>query len=81
MGSWGGGVGWRVGGGVSRRVWGGGLAVGGGGSQGGGAYARPTTLQPHAYLQEGCVSGAGLGKLPVDVVKQGLQMGCPQWLW
>ena len=28
-----------------------------------------------AYLQGGCVSGAGLGKLLVAVVKQGLQMG------
>ena len=32
-------------------------------------------LLPHAYLQGGCVSGAGLGKLLVAVVKQGLQMG------
>jgi len=32
-------------------------------------------LLPHAYLQEGCVSGAGFGKLLVDVVKQGLQIG------
>ena len=47
-----------------------GLAVGrgGGGSQGEGR----DPLLPHAHLQEGCVSGAGLGKLLVDVVKQGL---------
>ena len=32
-------------------------------------------LLPHAYLQGGCVSGAGLGKLLVAVVKHGLQMG------
>ena len=33
------------------------------------------TLLPHAYFQGGCVSGVGLGKLLVVVVKQGLQMG------
>ena len=33
------------------------------------------SLLPHAYLQGGCVSGAGLGKLLVAVVKWGLQMG------
>ena len=32
-------------------------------------------LLPNAHLQGGCVSGAGLGKLLVVVVKQGLQMG------
>ena len=57
-------VGWRGWGAV--RPWGGGAKVGG-----------PThdPLLPHAYLQGGCVSGAGLGKLLVAVVKQGLQMG------
>ena len=33
------------------------------------------SLLPHAYFQGGCVSGAGLGKLPVVVVKQGLHKG------
>ena len=58
--NWGGGLGWRL--------WGGGSAGGGGG---------PTRnpLLPHAYLQGGCVFGAGSGKLLVAVVKQGLQMG------
>ena len=42
---------------------------GGGGCQVGGTYVRPTT--PHAYLQGGCVSGAGLGKLLVAVVSRG----------
>ena len=58
----GGGLGWRVLGGGFWRVW-------GGGSQG--AYAQPTTTT----FRGGCVSGAGLGKLLVAVVKQGLQMG------
>ena len=40
-------------------------------------WGRPVRdpLLPHAYFQGGCVSGAGLGKLLVVVVKQGLQMG------
>ena len=48
-------------------MWGGGVRLwrGGGGSP----------LLPHAYLQGGCVSWAGLGKLLVAVVKQGLQIG------
>ena len=54
-------------------MWGGFGRGGGGGFQGGGATCDP--LLPHAYLQGGCVSGAGLGKLLVAVVKQGLQMG------
>ena len=55
--------------------------MGGGGSPvWGGGFPRlggPTRdpLLPHAYLQGGCVSGAGLGKLLVAVVKQGLRMG------
>ena len=61
-------------GGVGRRVWGGGaFSHGGGGPKVGGPTRDP--LLPHAYLQGGCVSGAGLGKLLVAVVKQGLQMG------
>ena len=63
------------GGGVSWRVcWGGGgSAVGGWGPK----VRRPARdpLLPHAYLQRGCVSGAGLGKQLVAVVKQGLQIG------
>ena len=61
-----------MGGGGGRRVWGG-FAHGWGGPK----VGRPTRdpLLPHAYLQGGCVSGAGLGKLLVAVVKQGLQMG------
>ena len=51
----------------------GGFARGGGSQGGGGGGGDP--LLPHAYLQGGCVSGAGLGKLLVAVVKQGLQMG------
>ena len=61
------------GGGRLEGVGGGGGRPGGGGSQSGGATRDP--LLPHAYLQGGCVSGAGLGKLLVAVVKQGLQMG------
>ena len=53
--------GWKVGGGR------------GGGPKVGGPTRNP--LLPHAYLQGGRVSGAGLGKLLVAVVKQGLQMG------
>ena len=68
VGSWGGG-------GVGWRMWGGGSAggCGGGFARGGGGGGDP--LLPHAYLQGGCVSGAGLGKLLVAVVKQRLQMG------
>ena len=66
-----GGVGWRVGGGRLE-------GLGGVGQWGGGGpkVVGPTRdpLLPHAYLQGGCVSGAGLGKLLVAVVKQGLQM-------
>ena len=47
--------------------------MGGGVPKVGGPTRDP--LLPHAYLQGGCVSGAGLGKLLVAVVKQGLQMG------
>ena len=54
-----------VGGGVPK--------VGGGVPKVGGPTRDP--LLPHAYLQGGCVSGAGLRKLLVAVVKQGLQMG------
>ena len=61
VGSWGGGVGWRV--------WGGGSAGGGVPRWGGGA--TPDPLLPHAYLQGGCVFGAALGKLLVAVVKRG----------
>ena len=65
----GGGVGWRVwgGGGVGWRAWGG----GGGDSQGGGAYARPTTTTC-IPLGGMCVWG---GKRLVAVAKQGLQIG------
>ena len=57
-------------------MWGG----GGGFGRGGGGVPKvggPTRdpLLPHAYLKGGCVSGAGLGKLLVAVVKQGPQMG------
>ena len=51
----------------------GGVGRGGGVPKVGGPTRDP--LLPHAYLQERRVSGAGLGKLLVDVVKQGLQMG------
>ena len=70
----------RGGGGAGGCVWG-----GGGFPRWGGLHA---THYYHMHtsrlgLGSGCVSRAGLGKLPVDVVKQGLQMGrvCPQWLW
>ena len=58
-------MGWSAGG------WGGGGM--GGFPRWGGPARNP--LLPHAYLQGGCVSGAGLGKLLVAVVKQGLQIG------
>ena len=83
MGSWGGrgrleGVGGRStggsGGGRPEGV-GGGFARGGGGGVPKVAGPTRNPLLPHAYLQGGCVSGAGLGKLLVAVVKQGLQMG------
>ena len=46
----------------------GGFGRGGGGvPKVGGAAHNP--LLPHAYLQGACVSGAGLGKLLVAVVK------------
>ena len=61
------------GGGFSWRVWGGVSAGGGGGPRWGGSTRDPQ--QPHAYLYGGCVSEAGLGKLLVAVVKQGLQIG------
>ena len=54
-------------------VWGGVRPWGGGVPKVGGSTRDP--LLPHAYLQGGCVSGVGLGKLLVAVVKQGLQMG------
>ena len=79
----GGGIGWRVWGGGGRLEGigcggrlegaGGGAAVGGGVPNVGGPTRDPQ--QPHAYLQGGCVSEAGLGKLPEAVVKQGLQIG------
>ena len=53
---------------------GGGSAVRGGGVPKVGGPTRDPLL-PHAYIQGGCVSGAGLGKLLVAVVKQRLQMG------
>ena len=56
-----------------RGVHGGGRPGGGGFPNVGGPTRDP--LLPHAYHQGGCVSGAGSGKLPVVVVKQGLQMG------
>ena len=48
--------------------------MGGGGVPKVGGPVRDPLL-PHAYFQGGCVSGAGLGKLLVAVVKKGLQMG------
>ena len=48
---------------------------GGGGSQGGGGGLRTTHYYHMHTPRGGCVSGAGLGKLLVAVVKQGLQMG------
>ena len=42
---------------------------GGGVPKVGGPVRDP--LLPHAYFQGGCVSGAGLGKLLVAIVKQG----------
>ena len=62
---------WPTGG---RHLWGG-VRPGGGPKVGGGGGATRDPLLPHAYLQGGCVSGVGLGKLLVAVVKQGLQMG------
>ena len=69
---------WGGGGGISWRVWAGGCqleGVGGGFGRGGGRFPRWGSLRepllPHAYLQGGCVFGAGLGKL-VAVLKQGL---------
>ena len=41
----------------------------GGDSQEGGGGAMRDLLPPHAHLQGGCVSAAGLGKLLVAVVK------------
>ena len=68
------------GGGGGLEGMGGVEGVGGGGSAGGGGIPKvggPTRdpQQPHAYLSGGCVSEAGLGKLLVAVVKQGLQIG------
>ena len=54
-------------------MWGGVRLLGGGGPKVGEPTRDP--LPPHAYLQGGCVSGAGLGKLLEAVVKQLLQMG------
>ena len=72
LGGGGGGVSWRVwgGGGRLEGVGGGGFGVGGRGGPKSGAPMRDPLL-PYAYLQGGCVSGAGLGKLLVAVVKQG----------
>ena len=75
--------GWRVGGGSAGGSGGGGgrLEGGGGWPWGGGGVPKvgePTRdpLLAQAYLMGGCVSGAGLGKLLVAVVKQRLQMSC-----
>ena len=75
LGGGGGGGGWggQLGGGLGWRVLGGVRPRGGGIPKVGGPTRDPQ--QPHAYLQGGCVSGAGLGKLLVAVVKQGLQIG------
>ena len=72
------------GGGVSWRVWGGGGSAGGCGGVdfsrwGGGATRDPQ--QPHAYLQGGCVSGAGLGKLPGAHTRTGPGRPPPPPLW